>query len=350
MSSSQITYSSSYPLIITRLCSNKCGYCEFPVVKKDHLPSKKNIISKISKAARCGATSIQLIAGEEISEHPSIVTNIKYYGYSNYLEYIKMAIESVISFNSNSYLIPSLDVGILPLSDLILYRDWIFSLKISLESVDIGLMSDIPHRESPGKKPELRTSALIAAGHAKIPTTTGIIIGIGEKPYFRFKAIEIISELHEKYNHIQAFSIKRFYPVPNTPMANYTKLSDKAFINFVREARKILSPSIPIQINVNKEESILIKLIEAGATDIGEIDLSNEKCSHLDKYLAKLCSFTEKYNIKLRERLPVFDSYIVKGWFPQRFLSHVKAFYLNKLNDSKFANNIKKCIVPKNSK
>lgn len=36
------------------------------------------------------------------------------------------------------------------------------------------------HKESPGKKPELRLKTIEEAGKLKVPFTTGLLIGIGE--------------------------------------------------------------------------------------------------------------------------------------------------------------------------
>ncbi len=347
MTKTQITYSSSYPIILTHLCSNRCGYCEFPVVKKHNLPSKKIILSKINRAAKNGATSIQLIAGEEISENPSVLQNITYYGLSSYIDYIRMTVESIISVNSTYCLLPFIDLGVFSFGEMVLFRDWIFSLRLSLESIDPQLMGMLAHRDSPTKKAEIRKSALTAAGKAKIPTTTGILIGIGEKPVYRFKAIEDVTEINAKYSHIQSFAINRFYPIPNTPMAAEKRMSDKSFISFIKEARKLLPSSIPIQIDINKEEALVPKLIEAGVTDLGELDLSAEKFANPDKYISNLQNSLGKMNIEIRERLPIYDEYVLRGWFPQRFMPMVKFFYINRLKKPEFASKITKCIIEK---
>ena len=347
MASSQITYTVGYQLVLSRICSNSCGYCEFPIAQKNHLPSKKIVLSRIQRAAENGATTVKLVSGERISEHPSILTNIKYYGFNRYFDYVKMVTESIISVNSSFFLFPILDLGVLSFTDLILYRDWIFSLRLALESSDNCLMSNLAHRLSPGKKLDVRTSSLISAGQAKIPTSTGILLGIGENQNSRFKSLEIISKIYEQFGHIQSVSINRFYPIAGTPMADKSTISNREFIYFIKCAKKILPPAIPIQIDINKEENLLPYLIEAGVTDLGEIEISDNNETPLEKRLESIYSKINGLNVELRERLPVFDDYIFKGWFPERFLPLIKGFYSTKLKKPELSPKINFCIVAK---
>lgn len=345
MSSTEITYSAGMPLILTSLCSNKCGYCDFAAVKKNHLPSKKVIISKINKAAGQGASAIHIVSGEEIGENPSILSNIKYYGFSSYMDYVKMTVESVLSSDNPNQLLPILDVGIFSITDFVFCRDWIFAYRLALESSDSLLMSEIPHRESPAKKPEVRKFGLVSAGKAKIPTTTAILLGIGEKVISRFKTLEAIIEINEKYNHIQAVEINRFTPKRGTPMASRKPMSDRVYLNFIKDARKILPESIKIQIDINSEEDLLPALLENGVDDIGMIDISRNHGVSVEQIIERLNNKIKSTKVKFRERMPVYDNFILKGWFPERFLRNVKAFYNDRIKDHAFAEKIKKCII-----
>ncbi len=52
--------------------------------------------------------------------------------------------------------------------------------------------------------PAARIATIAAAGVAKIPFTTGILIGIGESREERVDALFVIRDLHKRYGHIQA--------------------------------------------------------------------------------------------------------------------------------------------------
>ena len=65
----------------------------------------------------------------------------------------------------------------------------------------------------------MRLATLEAAGRARVPFTTGILIGIGETRAERIEALLAIRELHERYGHIQEVIIQNFRAKPGTRMA-----------------------------------------------------------------------------------------------------------------------------------
>ena len=75
-----------------------------------------------------------------------------------------------------------------------------------------------PHFGSPDKDPARRLATLEAAGRARVPFTTGILIGIGETRRERIEALLAIREQHERYGHIQEIIIQNFRAKPGTRM------------------------------------------------------------------------------------------------------------------------------------
>lgn len=95
-------------------------------------------------------------------------------------------------------------------------------------SVSIGLMLEVnaprmmdkgmPHYRSPDKDPAVRMKMLQDAGELKIPTTTGLLIGIGETREERVETLQAIAKLHKEFGHIQEVIIQNFCPKNGTPM------------------------------------------------------------------------------------------------------------------------------------
>src|SRR5436853_572571 len=54
-----------------------------------------------------------------------------------------------------------------------------------------------PHFGSPDKRPEARLATIAAAGEARVPFTTGILVGIGETRAERLEALFAIRDLHD---------------------------------------------------------------------------------------------------------------------------------------------------------
>src|SRR3546814_2616965 len=78
-----------------------------------------------------------------------------------------------------------------------------------------------PHFGSPDKRPAARLAAIEEAGRAKVPFTTGLLIGIGETRQERIEALVAIRDLHRRYGHIQEVIIQNFRAKPDTRMADH---------------------------------------------------------------------------------------------------------------------------------
>ena len=57
-------------------------------------------------------------------------------------------------------------------------------------------------------------------GEAKIPFTTGILIGIGETRLERIESLLALREVHLEFGHIQEIIIQNFRAKPGTKMKN----------------------------------------------------------------------------------------------------------------------------------
>jgi FO synthase subunit 1 len=329
LTSQRITCATSYPVVLTRLCANKCGYCLYPHSYIEPLPSKKRLLCNLHKAATRGASLINVSAGEGISEHPEIIETVAYYGLADYLSYLCFVSKCITSVNTNYCLFPQMDIGLLSYAELKILRKYFLSYKLLLESVDPTLQASEAHRQAPDKEPRRRIEALINAGRVKIPTTSGLLVGIGESKGSRVRCLEILAEIHRRYENIQSVEIKRFIPYKRTPMGLYPPPSADEMVETVSAARRILPPDIVIQVSALENQEITLEAVKAGARDIGEFPLNDEnnQSTYSRQLLLHLEEELSRHGFKLEQRLPIFPVYIRNGWYSMNFRDLIQKYF-----------------------
>ena len=67
-----------------------------------------------------------------------------------------------------------------------------------------------PHFGSPDKLPAVRLETLRLAGEARVPFTTGLLIGIGETREERLEALQAIAAAHAEHGHVQEVIVQNF--------------------------------------------------------------------------------------------------------------------------------------------
>ena len=181
---------------------------------------------------------------------------------------------------------------------------------ILVEQITPKLLETV-HGHSPSKLPSLRLQQLEWAGQLKIPFTTGILLGIGEKEEDSWHTLEAIAELEQKWHHIQEVILqphqlgsKQKLEVSTFPIEKLPKM--------VAKAREILPNSITIQIppNLITDPRCLLDCLEAGARDLGGIspkDEVNPDYSHLSHQ--GLVDLLASKGWELVPRLPVYPHY-----------------------------------------
>ncbi len=81
--------------------------------------------------------------------------------------------------------------------EIVLLRDVSPSMGIMLESASSRLTEKgMPHYGSPDKIPEVRLDTLRRAGAARVPFTSGILIGIGETRLERIESLLALRAVH----------------------------------------------------------------------------------------------------------------------------------------------------------
>jgi FO synthase len=169
-----------------------------------------------------------------------------------------------------------------------------------------------PHFGSPDKVPAVRLATLEAAGRARVPFTTGILIGIGETRIERIEALLAIRDLHERYGHIQEIIVQNFRVKPNIPMAHWREPSHGDMLRTVAVARLLL-PNVNIQAPPNLSAPYYDDLMDAGINDWGGISPLTPDFINPEKpwpHLEQLRLRTEAKGFELRQRLPVYPEFL----------------------------------------
>ncbi len=148
-------------------------------------------------------------------------------------------------------------------------------------SVSMGLMLETsaerlslrhgPHFGSPDKLPARRLQSIDEAGQARVPFTTGLLIGIGETQAERIDALVRIRESHRRHGHIQEVIVQNFRAKPGTRMAKSAEPALEEQLWTIAMARLILGPQISIQAPPNLRTGELGPLLRAGVNDWGGV-------------------------------------------------------------------------------
>jgi len=317
-----VTFSKNVFIPVTNVCRNACAYCGFRArsrsMKDAYLISVERFLALI-KRARGSATEALFTAGEKpelANQHFKdwLRSNT---GCSSLVEYTKELCKLAIEHG----LLPHCNLGIISSEELLELRAVNASMGLMLETT-----AEVEaHKNSPGKVPEVRLEMIARAGELKIPFTTGLLIGIGEKPEDRIRALEVLKSLYDEYRHIQEVIIQPFVPKPHTPMWNVRPPGLDVLKEVVRAARAILPAEVAIQVPPNLTSPR--ELIELGASDLGGI--SEQTIDYINPESPWPCEAELREAIApfvLRERLPIYPAFIKRGWYSKE-ISHLIARY-----------------------
>lgn len=310
MHPSTITYSKNIFVPVTNLCRNDCAYCGFKRTFESgeaYLMPPHEVRAIL---ARRGSEKEALFTfGEQIEKTDAGKLLLNELGYTSMTDYLielcKMAIDEGLLPHSNP--------GILDYEDLKRLQPFNASMGLMLETT----AKIEAHKRSPGKDPALRIEMIENAGKLRIPFTTGLLVGIGERKEDRINSLNEIARIHEEFGHIQEVIIQPFHPKPYTRMSMCTPPTFDEMRDTVVEARRILPEDVAIQVPPNLTS--FERLIECGANDLGGISsltldyINPEAPWPIIKELEKLIA-----PHRLKERLAIYPAFIKKSWMGER--------------------------------
>ena len=333
---SLVTYSPKVFIPLTHLCRDVCHYCTFAKTPKrisSPYMSVEEVVDSAKRAEALGCKEALFTLGERPELRYSTARKaLSNMGYETTLEYLKVASQAVID---NTGILPHLNPGCMNLKEILELRPVSASMGMMLESSSKRLCEKGgPHYGSPDKDPKKRLATLDSAGQAKVPFTTGILIGIGETRQERVESLIDIRRSHDKYGHIQEVIIQNFKPKQDTKMANHEEPLTEDLLWTIAVARIIFGSSMSIQAPPNLSPDKLNLLIGAGINDWGGVspitpDFVNPEAPwpHLDD-LEKQTLLSGKI---LAPRLTIYPSYIdnLREWVDDKLSTRIL-----KLSDS----------------
>ncbi len=310
-----VTFSRKVFIPLTQLCRDVCHYCTFSQRPNKSGPAflTKDQVLNIARAGiKAGCDEALFTLGDKPElRYRSAREELATLGYASTVSYLQDMAKAVLD---ETGLLPHINAGLMTGEGLRLLRKVSASQGIMLETLSDRLGErGGPHFGSPDKVPARRLEMITAAGEARIPFTSGILIGIGETRAERIEALLALRGLHRKYGHIQEIIIQNFRAKPGTRMASAPEPSLDEHRWTIAIARLIFGPDMSIQAPPNLRAGELAPLIQAGINDWGGV--SPVTPDHVNPEapwpaLVRLNEETEKAGKTLAPRLTLYPRYV----------------------------------------
>src|SRR5438552_7498782 len=322
-----ITYSPKVFIPLTKLCRDVCHYCTFAAPPRRGERAYLSL-EEVVEIARAGAAAGCCEALFTLGDKPELRYRAARHelaelGCATTLEYLARAARAVLD---ETGLLPHLNPGVMTAADLAALRPVSASMGIMLETTSDRLSArGGPHFGSPDKRPSVRLETLRLAGAARVPFTTGILIGIGETREERIDALLAIRDAHERYGHVQEVIVQNFRAKPGTKMAAAAEPSLEDHLWTIAVARILLGSDAHLQAPPNLTGDFG-RLLAAGIDDWGgvspvTIDHVNPEAPWPE--LAALDAATSARGHTLVARLPVYPEWIDADWLDPAVTPHV---------------------------
>ncbi|MEM9742021.1 MAG: 5-amino-6-(D-ribitylamino)uracil--L-tyrosine 4-hydroxyphenyl transferase CofH [Pseudomonadota bacterium] len=312
---SLVTYSRKVFIPLTHLCRDVCHYCTFAQVPRE-VKAPYMSVDEVLEVARNGAEQGCQEALFTLGEKPELRYRaareaLAEMGFESTLHYLRHCAERVFE---ETGLLPHLNPGNLTPEELDWLRPVSPSMGIMLESTSERLCEKgMPHYGSPDKVPAVRLQTLRDAGEARVPFTTGILIGIGETREERIESLLAIREIHRAHGHVQEIIIQNFRAKPDTKMANAPEPDLNELLWTLAMGRLIFGSAMSVQAPPNLSPGVLPQIVNAGINDWGGVspltpDFVNPEAPwpHLDNLRRE----TAQAGKILEQRLTVYPRYV----------------------------------------
>jgi 7,8-didemethyl-8-hydroxy-5-deazariboflavin synthase CofH subunit/7,8-didemethyl-8-hydroxy-5-deazariboflavin synthase CofG subunit len=319
----RLTFSPKVFIPLTMLCRDRCGYCTFAKaparVEAPYLTIDQVLdIARAGQAAGCHEALFTLGEGPE-DRYPVAQQWLTDNGYGSTVDYLVAACRAVVE---QTGLLPHANAGALDLDDLVRLRQVSASQGMMIESVNPDLAA---HSSAPDKTPARRLATLEAAGVARIPFTTGLLVGIGESRADRLATLEAIAASHRRHGHVQEVIVQNFLPKPGTSMHRWPPCPTDEFLWTIAAARVVLPADIHLQAPPNLSDD-LGPLVDSGIDDWGGV--SPVTADHVNPERAWpaldiLRRATEATEATLASRLTLYPSFALD---PDRWLDEAMRF------------------------
>ena len=274
-SSRLCTFSPKAFLPVTRLCSDRCGYCSFaahsgPSPRRRCFMSLEEVLETALVAASAGATEALFTLGDrpearfpEARAELRALSEVHGREFASTPSYVSFLCSEVLKYSSSSnLLLPHSNAGVTTPEETRLLREVTVSQGLMLETTARGPLLELAHdpRTSPSKDPDLRLAWLEDAGRARVPTTSGLLVGIGETRKERLETLLALRDCHcgggggsgsgeggNSGSHLAELILQPFQPKRGTAMADRPPPSASELLWTVAVARLLMGPHVGIQ-------------------------------------------------------------------------------------------------------
>lgn len=331
-----LTFSKKVFLPITNLCRDRCHYCTFVQspgqLKKQAKPlymSADQIVAIAAQGAAMGCKEALFTLGDRPEDRwPEAREWLDSRGYESTLHYVRDMAELV---RQETGLLPHLNPGVMTAAELAWLRPVAPSMGMMLETTshELWAVKGRAHYGSPDKEPGVRLQVLEDAGVAKVPLTTGILVGIGETDRDRADSLLAIRDSHLKHGHIQEVIVQNFRAKPATAMHGEPDLDFVEYLAAVATARIVLGTDVRIQVPPNlADDTSHGLLVRAGIDDWGGISPLTADHVNPERPWPSIANLEEKTaaaGYALRERLTVYPNYIHEAptWIDPRLMGSI---------------------------
>ena len=309
------TYSRKVFIPLTRLCADVCHYCTFATTpSRLHAPylSPAEVleIARAGQAAGCKEALFTLGDAPE-RRYGAARDWLAEHGFGRTIDYVRHCAELVLN---ETGLLPHINAGLMDEADFASLRPFAPSAGLMLETMSDRLCEKGgAHHGSPDKVPALRMASLEAAGRARMPVTSGILVGIGETRRERIEALIALRDLNRRHGHLQEVIVQNFCPKPGTKMAQAAEAGEDEFLRALAAARIVLDDEVSVQAPPNLNGERLLELLDAGIDDWGGISPVTQ--DHVNPEapwpeIALLEDVCAAYGRPLVERLTVYPRFV----------------------------------------
>ena len=319
-----VTYSPKVFVPLTKLCRDVCHYCTFaaPPRRGERAYLTLDEVLAIARAgARAGCREALFTLGDKPElRYRAAREELAQLGCATTLEYLARAARAVLD---ETGLLPHLNPGVLTAEDFAALRPVAASMGMMLETSSERLSArGGPHFGSPDKHPAARLETLRLAGEARVPFTSGILIGIGET---RAERLDALLALRDAGPQLQEVIVQNFRAKPGTKMAHAPEPSLDEHLWTIAAARLVLPRDVHLQAPPNLTDDFA-RLLDAGIDDWGgvspvTIDHVNPEAPWPD--VERLREATRSRGFELAPRLPVYPEWIDGAWLDPKVMPHV---------------------------
>ncbi len=323
-SGSLVTYSPKVFIPLTKLCRDVCHYCTFarPPRRGERAFMTIEEVLEVARAGeRAGCREALFTLGDKPElRYRAAREELAALGFETTIEYLAEAARAVLQETS---LLPHLNPGVLGTADFELLRPVSASMGMMLETTSERLSErGGAHFGSPDKRPGPRLETLRLAGEARVPFTTGILIGIGETRLERLEALQAIAAAGPQ---VQEVIVQNFRAKPGTRMAAAPEPPLEELLWTIAAARLLLPDTVALQAPPNLTEDFAT-LLDAGIDDWGgvspvTIDHVNPEAPWPE--LELLRAATASRGLELAPRLTVYPGHIDAEWVDAGVLPRV---------------------------